>query len=306
MGLFDLFRENKNIITDNGLNKIYYDNGKGAIKEQFVKINGVVDGEFIAYERNGTYRKIHYKNGEICLTEEEQLEKKRQGEINKVIQQQIDDLLILDNLIVEITIIPLLMQMDNRTIEIYTRWICNKLSNRFDDEIIKFYLFTKRNHFIRDFILSRDETMLSDKYFTGIINDFPLKRLMPRQRFEWYNITIKEQILDELWKDKLSGRTLMYKFSIEHYGFDDSIFHQESVFFGMNFKAYKLIFDVLTKSEEKHEKYLTGEFRTRTFKDSYVPNYESEETIIEIATNEINDICNNNKINQEEILLSIN
>ena len=61
MGLFDLFRENKNIITDNGLNKIYFDNGKGALKEQFFKINGLIDGEFISYERNGTYKKKQYK-----------------------------------------------------------------------------------------------------------------------------------------------------------------------------------------------------------------------------------------------------
>lgn len=305
MGLFDLFKKNKNIITDNGLNKIYYDNGKGVIKEQFVKINGVVDGEFIVYKRSGTYLKKHYKNGEICLTEEEQFEKTRQEEINKVIQEQIDDLLVLDGLIVKIIHIPLLMQMDNRTIEIYTRWICNKLSNRFEVEIIKFYLFTKRNHFIRDFILSGDETMLSDKYFTDIINDFPLKRLMPRRRFEWYNISIKEQIVDELWKDKLSGSTLMYKFSIWEYGFDDGLFNQESVFFGMNLKAHKLIFDVLTKSEEKHKKYLTDEFRTRFFKDSPSPIYESEETIIENAINAINIICNNNRKNQEEIVMSL-
>lgn len=306
MSVFHLFIKNKNVITDNGLNKIYYDNGKGNIKEQFTKIKGLIDGEYIEYDRNGDCRKNEYKNGERCLTAEEQQQKKIQDEINKEIQDQIDDLLDLDNLIVEITNIPLLMQMDNRTIEIYTRWICNKLSNRFDEDIIKFYLFTKRNLFIRDFILSGDETRLRDKYFTEIINDFPIKRLMPRRRFEWYNITINEQILDELWKDKLSGRTLMCKFSIQFHGFDDSIFYQESVFFGMNLKAYKLIYDVLTKSEEKHHKYLSNESFKRTFKDMYVPKYESEETIIGNAINEINSICNNNRKNQEEIVLSIN
>ncbi|MFM7017912.1 hypothetical protein, partial [Flavobacterium sp.] len=121
MGLFDLFRKNKNVITDNGLNKIYYDNGKGTIKEQFVKINGFIDGEFIAYERNGAYLKKHYKNGERCLTAEEQLEKNRHEENIKIMQEQKDDFLALDNLIVEIINISQLMQMDNRTIEIYTR-----------------------------------------------------------------------------------------------------------------------------------------------------------------------------------------
>ena len=85
-----------------------------------------------------------------------------------------------------------------------------------------------------------------------LLYDFPKKRLMPRRKFEWYNITTKEQILDEIWKDMLTGRTLLYKFSIWQHGFDDSIFNQESVLFGLNLKAYKLIFDVLKKYEEKY------------------------------------------------------
>ena len=51
MGVFDLFRKNKNITTDNGLNKIHYDNGKGTIKEQFTKVNGLIDGVYIEYEK---------------------------------------------------------------------------------------------------------------------------------------------------------------------------------------------------------------------------------------------------------------
>ncbi len=305
MGLFDLFMKNKNVITDNGLNKIYYDNGKGALKEQFFKINGLIDGEFISYERNGTYLKRHYMNGERCLTKEEQLEKNRQEEINKIIQEQIDSFLVLDNLIVDIINISQLIQMDNRTIEIYTRWICIKLSNRFEEEIIKFYLFTKRNHFIRDLILSGDETILSDKCFKEIIKDFPIKRLLPRRRFEWYNITTKEQILDEIWKDMLTGRTLLYKFSIWQYGFDESIFNQESVLFGLNLKAYKLIFDVLKEYEEKYGECLNGGFSSRLFEDSYLPIYVTEETIIEKAIIEINSICDNNRKNQEEIILNL-
>ena len=46
MGLFDFLKSNKNIITDNGINFIYYDNGKGSIKEKFSKINGVLNGEY--------------------------------------------------------------------------------------------------------------------------------------------------------------------------------------------------------------------------------------------------------------------
>ena len=61
--LFDFLKSNKNIITDNGINFIYYDNGKGSIKEKFSKINGVLNGDYIEYNRNGTFNIKTYKDG---------------------------------------------------------------------------------------------------------------------------------------------------------------------------------------------------------------------------------------------------
>ncbi len=306
MGLFDLFRKNKNIITDNGLNKIYFDNGKGALKEQFFKINGLIDGEFISYERNGTYQKKQYKNGEICLTVEEQLEKDRQDEINKTIQEQIDNLLVLDNLIVKLIHIPFLMQMENLTVEICAKWINDKLGNRFDEELIMFYLFTKRNFFIKNLIMSGDEASIIDNIFTSEINNYQKRRLIPKLKFEWYNYTISEQILDEFLLDKNSCLKLECNLSIWGNGINKSIFSEDSVFFGLNYNAYLLIHKVLQNSEERQEKYFLNKRMEDTFKEKFVPENENEEIIIESAVNEIILICNKNKLNQEELVLSLN
>ena len=75
MGLFDFLKSNKNIITDNGNNYIYYDNGKGSIKEKFNKINGVINGDYVEFNRNGTFNIRTYIDGVILLTEEEIIKK---------------------------------------------------------------------------------------------------------------------------------------------------------------------------------------------------------------------------------------
>jgi hypothetical protein len=251
----------------------------------------LVDGEYIEYDRNGDFQKKEYKNGERCLTSEEKQQKEIQDGIIIKIQLQIDKLLILDNLVSEISQIPHLIQMENHTIEIYTKWIYNKLSTTFDEELIKFYLFAKRNFYIKDFINSGDTTRLGNEYFREELNFFPRKRLIPKKRFEWYNYTLSEQILEGLLIDKHSGSRIKCEISIGAYGIDESIFSQDSVFFGLNFNSYKLINDVLNNSEEQFKKHPS------------INKIEREEMIVEIATNEINLICNNNKINQEEILL---
>jgi antitoxin component YwqK of YwqJK toxin-antitoxin module len=57
MGLFDFLKKNKNIITDNGINYIFDNEGKGLLKEVFISKNGLKDGIFKSY----------YLNGEIIL-----------------------------------------------------------------------------------------------------------------------------------------------------------------------------------------------------------------------------------------------
>ena len=132
MGIFDFLKSNKNIITDNGTNYIYYDNGKGSIKEKFSKINGVLNGEYIEYNRNGTFNIKTYINGVIPLTEEQILIKNREEEINKNINVEISKLKIIDDLISEISGIFLLVQMENSKINYYTKLIEKKFNKQFD------------------------------------------------------------------------------------------------------------------------------------------------------------------------------
>jgi antitoxin component YwqK of YwqJK toxin-antitoxin module len=64
MGIFDWLKKNKDIHNDNGLNELYYDNGKGTIEEKFNKKNGKIDGVRKSYHRSGRLRNItEYKDG---------------------------------------------------------------------------------------------------------------------------------------------------------------------------------------------------------------------------------------------------
>jgi hypothetical protein len=58
----------------------------------------------------------------------------------------------IDVYISEITGIEILVQMVNSKIDNYSKLICHKFSNEFDEDYIKFYLFTKRNYFIKELL----------------------------------------------------------------------------------------------------------------------------------------------------------
>ena len=74
MGIFDFLKKNKNIISENGLNEIYFNNGKGRIKERYYKQDGVLHGSYESYKIKINYKgdkKVHfldfkgeYKNGQ--------------------------------------------------------------------------------------------------------------------------------------------------------------------------------------------------------------------------------------------------
>ena len=67
MGLFDFFKGKKDVLTDNGLNYIYYSNGK--LKEKFTKINGVLHGDSFKYDESGKIQTTIYHFGEIISLE---------------------------------------------------------------------------------------------------------------------------------------------------------------------------------------------------------------------------------------------
>jgi hypothetical protein len=65
MGIFDFLKPSKNIKNDNGVNEIYFDNGKSAqIQSRFMTKNGKRHGEFENFYENGLISlKGEFKNG---------------------------------------------------------------------------------------------------------------------------------------------------------------------------------------------------------------------------------------------------
>ena len=102
MGMFDFLKKNKNIKTENGLNLIHFNNGKGALMKRFYKKNGEKDGVYHSYYENGQLEeesnwkdgysagwKKYYENGQLRsenIKEEESTTTNyyQSGEIRKV------------------------------------------------------------------------------------------------------------------------------------------------------------------------------------------------------------------------------
>ena len=320
MGLFDFLKKNKNIINDNGLNKIYYDNGKGSIKEKFSKINGELNGEYIEYDRNGTFNIKTYKDGAIPLTEEEILFKNREEEINKNIKVEISKLIIIDDLISEISGIFLLVQMENSKINYYTKLIEKKFNKQFDEEYIKFYLYTKRNYFIKNLIQFGESKDLNI-CFTEHIKNYQKNRLYTNKlRWEYWHYNITDDIIDKILEVNIKGEKLKCEISISGNGINKDIFIQESIIFGLNHKDYTLIHEILLKYEklkQKQERDADWENRKKSFgpvnenwDEMFKPKKLNEpiedKVIIKRAVNEIKLLCSNNKVIQEDIILILN
>ena len=63
MGIFDFFKKNKNVTSENGWNEIYFNNGKGSIKERYYKKDGVLHGSYKSYKIDISYKeekKVHF------------------------------------------------------------------------------------------------------------------------------------------------------------------------------------------------------------------------------------------------------
>ena len=65
MGIFDFLKRSKNITNDNGVNKTYYENGKGTLRESFYKKDGKLHGDYYEEFMWGEVKQVgQYKNGE--------------------------------------------------------------------------------------------------------------------------------------------------------------------------------------------------------------------------------------------------
>ena len=338
MGFFDFLKSNKNIITDNGTNYIYYDNGKGSIKEKFSKINGVLNGEYVQYNRNGTFNNKTFIDGVITLTKEKKKKKNREEEINNNIKVEISKLKIIDDLISEISGIFLLVQMENSKIDNYSNLIEEKYSNKFDEDYIKFYLYTKRNYFIKHLIEynrvpkmeigeSFDEIKTVNYYnkrFTEhIINysDDTLNFKIKHRGIIKINFSdsyfVKSNILSKLFVNYDVNSEIRINYN--GIGIIKEIFNQQSLLFGLNFNTYQLIYEVINKKSESFKLDMQDKDNIEMYEDVFEmmrgneneinkktqrkPN--QEDIYVQNVVNEILTLCINNKVNQEDINLEL-
>ena len=312
MGLFDFLKKNKNIITDNGLNKIYYDDGKGPIKEEFSKIKGVLNGEYSEFSRNGTFELKTYKDGVICLTDEQILENKRQEEEHKKIGIEIQKLSDLDKLISEITGIHPLVQMENYTIDSFAKVIENKLNKQFDEEYIKFYLYNKRNYFIKKLIEFGENKDLNIWFTEGILN-YIRSQTKTYAKINYSEASfVEHSILHKLFFDNNTNSWLIWEINIngDSSVYRKIIFNQQSILFGLNFNTFKLIHDkIKIKSKEYRSEDETFEIDPSDFferlhnGDELDPRmFAQRDIFVQKVMDEIETLCNENKFNQNDII----
>ena len=60
MGVFDFFKKNKNIENENGLNEVYYNNGKGSLKQRFFQKDGIPNGMSQTFYKDGQLEEQSY------------------------------------------------------------------------------------------------------------------------------------------------------------------------------------------------------------------------------------------------------
>ncbi len=335
MGIFDFLKSNKNIITDNGTNYIYYDNGKGSIKEKFIKINGVLNGEYVEYNKNGTFNIKTYKDGVIPLTEEEILINNRKEEIKNNIKVEISKLKIIDDLISEKSGIFLLVQMENSKIDYYSKLIEEKFINKFDEDYIKFYLYTKRNYFIKELIEYNLDAIIEigssfneikivnyyNKVYTDHIknyldNSFNFVDIDIKINFSDYSF-MKSNILGKLFENFHVNNKL--RFNYNGIGINKDIFNQQSLLFGLNFNSYKSIYEIINKKSKEFVHDMQDKDNIESCEDLFEilrsDPYEINNNTHRITTqediyaqnvvNEILSLCTNNKVNQEDIVIKL-
>jgi hypothetical protein len=326
MSLFDFLKKNKNIITDNGTNYIYYDFGKGAIKEKFSKVNGVINGEYVEYDRNGTFQLKTYKDGLICLTDEQIIENKRKEEIYNNIGIEISKLKVLDELISEITGIFLLVQMENSKIDYFAKLIENKLNKQFDEECIKFYLYSKRNYFIKKLIQFgeyNDENIKFTDHIVNYIKDLKRRSVTDFIKFNYSDsYFVKSAIFRELFLDDNTKTEVTSKVNIygDGRGIVKQIFNHQSILFGLNFNTYKLIYEIIEKKSREFKHDMQDKDNIESANDIYEILRVNDESLLNNETqlkpsqmdkyaqkvvNEILSLCINNKVNQEDIILEL-
>ena len=172
MGLFDFLKSNKNIITDNGTNFIYKNDGKGKLKEKFIKVNGVLHGEYFKYDELGKILSTdYYHDGHIItLDEKQRIENNEKEKTVNDYNNKICKLIEIDKTIFDVAYGNLIVQMTNATLLDFSRELSTLFQDYFEEEFIKIYLFYKRNYLIHNLISFNDDEINLNQIFTEYLN----------------------------------------------------------------------------------------------------------------------------------------
>jgi hypothetical protein len=209
--------------------------------------------------------------------------------------------------------------MENSTLDFFSNFISNKFSTQLDEELIKFYLYTKRNYFIKN-LIKYGESKDINFGFTEHINNYQKNRLHPNEiRWEYWHYKITDDIIDRILEDKIKDENLICEISIRGNVINKDIFLQESILFGLNHKDYILIHEKLIKIEEQKNQQNRDEWWEmekkkfgpenknwdEIFKRKIIDEPLEDEVIIERALDEIKLLSSNNKVKQEDIILNL-
>lgn len=149
--MFNLFKKSKDVLTENGLNLIHSDGGKGYLMKEFTKQNGKLHGKYIAYnspeEVKGGLSRIRYvnlyNNGEQVQTEDD---KKAVDSIKKLIELRLTFQLLEIRFsgIFELSI----MNLSNEAYDMLARRISEIDYIDYHHELIALYLKYRRNYIL--------------------------------------------------------------------------------------------------------------------------------------------------------------
>ena len=271
MGLFDFLKKNKNIITDNG-----------------IKVLSTKEKEDIE----------NYNN---------------KWNANKIF---IINLIEIDRLISEITGANLIIQMLNKTLSNYARLIENKSSKYYEGELFRVYLFYKRNYFIKHLITSNkvsniddyDLNILFSNHINEVKNEIDIEiRKLPKHIIRFHitqYISLREslihniflvndnniKLLSSFYEVHRSSTRKYFNLSPEEFSFN--IFYQECILFGIKPDILILINKIINNAPN-------------SISTNYFGEYETFDDTRTNLINEIITLSNNNKINQDEIILDI-
>lgn len=146
MGLFDfLNKKNKDILTDNGINYIHENDGKGKLLKKFNKVDGVLHGEYIEYYKGKVFSVDEYINGKKVLTGKEKERYDTSIAILELHYKFFKELIEVDALFSKLSSIDLILRMQKKTLSEYACLLNDKFLGKVNSELIEVYLFFKRN-----------------------------------------------------------------------------------------------------------------------------------------------------------------